>query len=205
MYDRLSRIDGLTRSDHSFLEDEDDCLYLGEYTARGGYAYSDTNQLIINLKKPMGRRNRPEWRYKTEAISTVARDLRSLLGRQGFENATFIPVPPSKAKDDPGHDDRLLQILLQASDGYDADVRELILQGVSMEAAHGSDNRPSIDDLVEAYSVDEGLAQPPRNGSLVIFDDVLTTGAHYKAMQVSPSTSPRPGHSAFSSLGVRVF
>ena len=56
---RLSRIDDLTRSDHTFIETDDECLYLGEYNARKGYQFSKTNNLIFNLKKPMDPRGQP--------------------------------------------------------------------------------------------------------------------------------------------------
>jgi hypothetical protein len=183
VYERLTRIDRLTRPDHSYLEDEDECLYLGEYTARRGYAYSDTNQLILNLKKPMDRRDRSEWRYKVAAIETVAQDLRRLLGLDGIEGATFVPVPPSRAKDDPEYDDRLLQVLRQVAAGHDGDIRELVLQPETMDAFHSGGDRPSIRELIEAYRLDEAATHAPRNGAFVIFDDVLTTGAHFKAVQ----------------------
>jgi hypothetical protein len=32
------------------MDTEDDCYYFGEYTARAGYAFSTTNDLIQNLK-----------------------------------------------------------------------------------------------------------------------------------------------------------
>ena len=47
---RLSKIDDLTRPDHTFIEAADECLYLGEYTARKGYQFSDTNNLIFNFQ-----------------------------------------------------------------------------------------------------------------------------------------------------------
>ncbi len=81
------------------------------------------------------------------------------------------------------YDDRLVQVLQRMSKGYDADLREMVLQRENMAAAHESDVRPSIAELVENYCIDEALAQPLRNGNLVIFDDVLTTGAHFRAAQ----------------------
>jgi hypothetical protein len=48
---RLTKIDELTLPDHYRLEPTDDCYFIGEYTARGGYEQSDTNDLILNLKK----------------------------------------------------------------------------------------------------------------------------------------------------------
>lgn len=50
---RLTRIDELIREQHYHLEDGDLCYFFGEYTARQGAAYSETNQLIMNLKKGM--------------------------------------------------------------------------------------------------------------------------------------------------------
>lgn len=76
---RLTKIDDLTRPDHSCLSADDDCYFIGEYTARKSYAFSSTNNLIVNLKKPMERRGRPEWQYKGRAIETAAAMLRSSL------------------------------------------------------------------------------------------------------------------------------
>ena len=184
MYTRFSKIDDLTRPDHTFLSPEDECFYLGEYTARGGFAASPTNDLILNLKKPMDRRSHSEWKYKGRAIRTVVNDLRKLLGQQGAEAVTYVPVPPSVAKDDSGYDDRLLKVLTAMSEGYDTDIRELVLQRETMQPSHGLEERASINELVENYYVDETLTDPPRNNSIVIFDDVLTTGRHFKAMQI---------------------
>ena len=182
MYDRLLAIDDLTRPDHSFIDPTDACHYMGEYTARGGFGASATNNLIVNLKKPMDRRGRAEWRYKEEAIRTVADDLRRILGRPGIESATFVPVPPSKAITDPNYDPRLAQILVRMGEGLNSDVRELVLQRDSLPASHESNERTSIEDLIANYYIDESKVQPtPR--AIVIFDDMLTTGRHFKAVK----------------------
>jgi hypothetical protein len=70
---RLTKIDELTRPDHTYLSPEDECYYLGEYTARKGYAFSPINDLVQNLKKPMDRRGKPEWRYKEWAAGAPGR------------------------------------------------------------------------------------------------------------------------------------
>ncbi len=183
LYDRLSKIDDLTRSDHSFLEQGDRCYYLGEYTARGGFAAGDTNNLILNFKKSMDRRGRPEWRHKVRAIQTVAEEPRHVIGRRDIEEATFVPVPPSKMPTDPGYDDRLVQTLRRMGDGFDIDIREIITQRQNMAAAHESEIRPTIRELIESYIVNAQLTQPVRDNTIIVFDDVLTTGCHFKAMQ----------------------
>ena len=48
---RLTKIDDLIRPDHSYLTDSDSCYFLGEYTARKGYAFSPGNNLVLNFKK----------------------------------------------------------------------------------------------------------------------------------------------------------
>ena len=108
---RLTKIDDLTRPDHSYLSAADDCYFLGEYTARKGFAFSTTNQLIFNLKKGIERRDKPEWQYKERAILTAAAALRASLNDKARQMLTFVPVPPSKAKTDPLYDDRLIQVL----------------------------------------------------------------------------------------------
>ena len=65
---RLTKIDELTRPDRTFLEPGDECFYLGEYTSRRGFAFSEMNNLVNNLRKPMGRRALPGWRHKESAM-----------------------------------------------------------------------------------------------------------------------------------------
>jgi hypothetical protein len=69
---RLTKIDDLARPDHFYLTPADDCYFLGEYTARKGYAFSATNQLILNFKKSMNTRHTAQWRYKEQAIGDAA-------------------------------------------------------------------------------------------------------------------------------------
>lgn len=94
MYERLSKIDSLTRSDHHYLEDSDLCYYFGEYTARKGFEKSYTNQLILNFKKSVDRKDRTEYKYKLRAIKVIADLLNNHFVHT--EKVTFVPVPPSK-------------------------------------------------------------------------------------------------------------
>jgi hypothetical protein len=80
-----------------------------------------------NLKKPMDRKDKPEWRYKTWAISRSAEMLREVVPDTWITRVTFVPVPPSKTKDHAEYDDRLLQILQRLAAGRELDVRELVV------------------------------------------------------------------------------
>ncbi len=179
---RLSKIDELTRPDHSFLGAGDICYYLGEYTARAGFAFSPTNDLIQNLKKPMDRRARPEWRYKTWAIERSAQMLREALPDEWVAQVTFVPVPPSKTRDHAEHDDRLSQILRKVGEGRNLDIRELVLMTESIDPAHLVDDHRNVRELTQRMRIERSLLDPAPS-AICIFDDVLTTGAHFKASE----------------------
>lgn len=180
----LTKVDGLIRGDHSYLEEMDECLFRREYTPRVGYEFSSTNDLIQNFKKPVDRRGRAEYRYKERAITTITDELARDLDFEWLKTATLVPIPPSKAKGHPLYDDRMVQVLhgISAKFGIGCDIRELVVQTTSSEAAHTTDDRPSPSELSAIYTIDERLSDPPPV-VIAIFDDVLTTGAHFKAAQ----------------------
>ena len=178
---RLTKVDDLIRPDHWYLTEADACYFIGEYTARRGYAYSATNSLILNFKKTTDRRGRPEWRYKEQAIRKAAEAFRRAL-TGALDRLTFVPIPPSKTKGDPLHDDRLMQMLGAIRPEPPLDVRELIVQTVSTDAVHGSLMRPTPERIGALYRIDEALAKPTP-GILAVVDDILTTGAHFRAAE----------------------
>ena len=62
------------------------------------------------------------------------------------------------------------------------DIRELVVQTKSIEAVHASAKRPDPAELEEIYRVDDRLIEPAPE-SIAIVDDILTTGAHFRAMK----------------------
>ena len=108
---RATAVDELTRPDHHYLTKVDRCAFIGECTARRGYQHSATNQLILNLKKGMERRGRSDWRYKQTAIEQAGRAFEAVLSERALNEFTFVPMPPSKARDDPAHDDRMVRVV----------------------------------------------------------------------------------------------
>ena len=175
---RLTRVDELTRSDHYYLTEADVCFFVGEYTARQGYAYSATNGLISNFKKPVDRQGRPDWPYKRKAIQEAAAAFRKALQPRTLRRLTFAPIPPSKRRGDARYDDRLTQMLNAIPRGRQQplDVRELLYQTESTAAVHVNAERPGPDEIASLYRIDGDLTAPaPR--VIAIVDDILTTGA----------------------------
>jgi predicted amidophosphoribosyltransferase len=155
-------------------------LFLGEYTARKGFSFSATNQLVLNFKKSVDRRGRPEWQHKERAIREVGQAFAVAVEAEWLASATLVPMPPSKEKNEPLYDDRMLRMLRAIPATQPLDIRELLIQQQTMEAAHDADIRPSPDQIVARYQIDESRCEPvPR--TIALFDDVITTGAHFVA------------------------
>jgi hypothetical protein len=173
-------IDDLLRPLYPHLTARDQCFFLREYTAGQGYAGSETNRLILNLKKPPDRRGRPEWHYKEQAIQQVAREFRDSVNLPALRRVTLVPMPPSKAEGDPLYDDRMLQVLRAVDLEGQLDIRELLVLAESTMAAHASTARPRVAQLIANLAVDEAVAAPPP-ATIALVDDVLTTGAHFVA------------------------
>jgi hypothetical protein len=177
----LTEVDDLLRPDHPHLRRGDRCFFLREYVPREGFQGGETNSLILNLKKSPDRRGLPEWPYKERAIKQVAAELRDALSPAWLARGMlFVPMPPSKVRGDPLFDDRMLRVAALLTYGAEARYAEAIRQRTSVDALHRSDERRDVVALranfeVVRDGVDEGVER------IVLIDDLLTTGAHFRA------------------------
>ena len=179
---RFLKIDDQNRSDHYNLTADDECYFLHEYTSHKNYSFSDTNKLISNLKKRPSLAGTAQYRYKGLAIRDCAAAFGEGLRPDWLATGTLVPVPPSKARDHPDYDDRILQICRAIPATRAVDVRELVFQTQSLPADHEGGPRHSIEDLLEVYRIDESKATLAPYG-IAIVDDVLTNGTHFRAMK----------------------
>jgi len=177
----FTAVDELIRRDHCRLTASDKCFFLREYTSEKGYDYSKTNSLILNLKKDPKFRGKSPWKFKESAIQQCAEELKVALSNSeaAVRSGTLVSMPPSKRKGDPEHDDRMLRVLQAFSTGRSLDIRELVLQKTSTAAVHRGASRDP-DKLAKNFIVDENVASPTPK-LIILFDDVLTTGAHFVA------------------------
>lgn len=189
---RLCKIDAIEINNRTYyyLNPGDNCYYLGEYTPREGHKYSGTNQLILNLKKSPTKRGRPEYKYKIKAIETVAKLIAGSIKPEILNNMTLVPIPPSGTKQDPEYDDRMLQvcekIASQATPGTSVDIADIIVNKEPLRPSHAVDNRPSPEEIYNNYEIKckPGYMIRP---VVCLIDDVLTTGAHFKACKTKIS------------------
>ena len=195
---RLTWIDETNRGDHWYLEDGDRCLFFGEYFAGMSYRGGDTNQLIFNFKCPpstaamnIGRGN-----WKIRAINEISAAIRSAVGKKNAEELTWVPVPPSKAVGHADYDDRLSRTLEKAFLGFDADVRLLLRQTTSTKSDHDSQERLTPEELLAITELNrDALNSRPIGRGIVLFDDVLASGKHFKCCEarlrdVVPADTP---------------
>ena len=180
---RFTIIDELTRRYHDKLTGEDECYFLGEFTARKGYKYSETNRTIINFKKSMDRSGTPEWKYKQLAINECADAFAIALNPFSLDTMTFVPVPPSNMKDHELYDDRLVRMLkiVGKKVGF-LRISECVEQTKPLRSSRGSTYKPTPSDIIKAYEF-RNHRRTPRPTTIAIVDDVITTGAHFKAMK----------------------
>jgi predicted amidophosphoribosyltransferase len=144
------------------------------------------NQLIYNFKKePVKKTNSQEWYWKEKAISDVAALLESSDLWHVLKNCLWVPMPSSKLKTDENYDDRLMDVLrlLQKKEPK-LDIRELLSIKAGRSQAHvpGS-KRPSLSEHQENLIFDSSKKSPVPK-TIIIFDDVITTGASFKAVKL---------------------
>jgi hypothetical protein len=181
--DRFRQIDATSLDQHCLLSAADHCYYLWEYATRRRYDFSPTNQLIRNLKiKPSVLARSPaRAQYKRRAIAYAAAALRRVIPREFVEaSATFIPMPGSKAIGDTEYDDRLVRILETGFEGWNADLRYMLSLTRSTLADHECAERVSFEALLAITGFVESSTGPPPRSIIVIVDDVLNSGKHYR-------------------------
>ncbi|MBA1142872.1 hypothetical protein [Mesorhizobium neociceri] len=179
---RFTKIDDLTRGDHGFLVPDDYVLYLGEYTAHGGYK-SETNNHILNFKMSPTIRDENVHRYKHKARSTDywAEKLRSAVLKERLPKIAWCPIPCSKPIGHPAYDDRLLR-LINRSFGAHATTINCIIQHQERIAAHDTNHRPDPESLKAGWTF-QTPHLPQAIDTIAVFDDVIARGASFKAAQ----------------------
>ena len=182
----LLALDEQQCAQHAYLSAADRCHCLAEYLPGRGYRAGEINQLIVNLKcAPSITALDPRRRhYKRRAINDIASALRTAVDRATVERSTWIPIPTSRPAGDADYDDRLLRILRKAFGHYRLDLRRALYQRHAKPADHGSARRLSAEALLRLIGVDrELLVREPLREGIVLFDDVLTSGKHYKCCE----------------------
>lgn len=176
---KLRIIGDLERPDHYYLREGDECAFFGEYTPRAGWKHSNTNQMILNLKKlPTVARGTYQWGHKQTAIREAAAAIRANLNQDALATSLFIPIPSSKTLQHPDYDPRMLQVAQMI--GPPARAAEVLRTLHDRDAMHVGTDRRDPEQLGAAIVADAGLI-PGGIQRVFLLDDMVTTGSSFRA------------------------
>lgn len=175
----LRRLDGALRREHAFVEAGDEIHFFHDYLPGKGREGGPGNALILDLKTEADAARTVRWRSRRKRLATeaCAELLRAAWPADWRRHTVVVPTPPSKPRGDPNYDARLPRILNMAGLLF----ADCVVQVRPLDTSHTSAVRPDLRSLAQAYGVDEIFA-PPSPERLIVLDDVLTTGRHFRAM-----------------------
>ncbi len=182
----LTPIDLNQLADHPYLTDSDRCSFMLEFIPGGHLELGASNRILRDFKCPPSTTIVSARRAasKRRAIELMAALLRAAVSRRAAQGATWVPIPPSKVPADADFDDRLMRTLALAFRDYDVDLRRLLFQAQSTPADHLGSTRLTAAALLGNLCLDvASLQQRPLRQTIYLFDDVLTTGKHYKCCE----------------------
>ena len=161
---------------HIHIKGDDTCIYSREYISEG-YITSQTNSLILNFKKSPVKKKSSEWRYRQKAIEQFKIEIDQLF-KENLSIA-ITAIPSSKHRSNTEYDNRfedLFNELLKSRQGLKIEWPIEMTQTV--QASHAGGER-SPEHIKRNYAW-KGFKETPKR--LCVFDDVLTTGAHFRAV-----------------------
>lgn len=176
-----TRVDRAVHGGAHNLHGRDQCYFYMD-RQRGGWDKSEANQLIFNLKKGPERKGCADWHYKADAIERFATDVARLLDRFSWRDMRplLVPMPTSKRRIDESYDDRIVRVSQKASMLSGIDCLEAFDLEVSVAPAHFGGSR-SVGDIENNLILLGKSALLCEYDVCLLLDDVLTTGAHFRA------------------------
>lgn len=172
------KIDGIAYPFPAHVHPTEDCRFARDYQGGAtGYSAGVTNSLILNFKKDVAKRNRPEWTYRQGAVDSFARELCDIF--QPGSVATVTNIPTSKPRSSADYDQRFEDMFARLKT-YRPNLNIIYPLDViaQQQPTHlGGSRNPTT---LQANLVFRGFSQsPPQH--LILIDDVITQGAHFRA------------------------
>lgn len=176
----LQRVTKSLLQEHYYLTPYDECYYLFDYKPGAGFEDNVVNQFIGNYKSKSSPGGNRYLYSRMSALNQVRLILSACLPDVfDLNEITLVPVPGSKTKSSVEYDDRNLRVLgLMQHLGLS--VQELLHTQKDTLPVHKSVRRPSLSELKSNLAVDAEKCRDVKR-KIVLFDDMLTSGAHYTA------------------------
>jgi hypothetical protein len=177
----LTTLEGSLLADHAYLEASDECYFLWEYCAN--LEDDPTTRLIRDFKLKPGMRTS----HKATAMHQAAAALSAVIPDAWRRQAVFVPLPPSKSAGHAEYDERLLKLLRWVQPGLTN------IEGLLQTRTDSAALQKGISPLERAANMivtSEGRTPLPK--TLILVDDVVTSGAHFKAACIVLNRAFRP-------------
>ncbi len=177
----LQKVDELYLPVHKYLTSDDECYFFMNYTPPASTYRTIENSHILNFKKKMDRAGKKDWHYKGETIKEISELFIKNVPPIIEKSSIMIPVPPSIVKGEPMYDDRLVQLVKNYCQAHpETEFREIIEVRETMNPTHVEEKSP--EELASCMIVNKALCKNNKD-QLVVVDDVLRHGTHYKAIK----------------------
>lgn len=171
---------------HSYLDSSDVIFYFEEFTSEGGFV-GKGNSIIKNVRKSIDKKGTDEWHHKERAIVAVAHSIATEMNNNKVQGKVcWIPIPPSKIRTDPLFDDRTYRMLafaIAASTTRKHFVHDVLYQKSNRESFSSTVDKRIVSELASNYLMNDMPNYLPEKDTIIIFDDLLTTGCHFKAVE----------------------
>ena len=153
-------------------------MYAREYVSGIGYEAGPTNSLILNFKKSPSKKKTQEWQYRENAVRQFKEDIEIWLG--SINQAVLTSIPSSKKKDHPEYDNRFEDLFKEILKSHPRWIVERPVETKkNIKASHKTGEKyPDI--LKKNYFWKGFKNKEPK--VLYIFDDLITTGAYFRAI-----------------------
>jgi predicted amidophosphoribosyltransferase len=160
-----------------YITENDICIYAREYKAGQGYQAGETNQLIYNFKKSPAAKNTGQWKYRDRDVKKFAEEVSNKFFNES--SAAVTAIPSSKEKNDPEYTNRFEDMLSHLKTlRPNVQIEWPISLIATVEPAHLAGSRDP-ETIKQNYQWDGFVGGTPE--TLVVFDDVVTTGSHFRA------------------------
>lgn len=160
------------------IKKNDFWVYAREYLSGTGYQGGPTNSLVLDFKKSPSKKQTIEHEYRKKAIYEFKKEIEMLLNPK--IPAVLTSVPSSKKKDHPEYDNRFEDLFKEILKSHPHWMVEWPVEiKTTTLPAHISGKRDP-DTLKKNYIWKGFNHKEPK--ILYIFDDIITTGAHLRAL-----------------------
>lgn len=182
-----------------YIEETDFCIYARDYISGKNYNYCETNQLISNFKKSgLKKDKKNEWMYRNRAIEQFKLEIQQLF-KQLFKKPDsknklkiITAIPSSKKKNEPEYNNRFEDLFnkLRKSDSSLIEAWPVEIKKTIQASHRGGERNPEY--IKENYVWKGFKKRLPK--ILFVFDDIITTGAHFRAMSDFLRDNKYKGH-----------